>query len=182
MSLKQTKSRGFTIVELLIVIVVIAILAAITIVAYNGIQNRAKTSAGQSLANTLAKKAEAYNTINSSYPTYCQLVTNMTTITTNTPPAAGTAGAGSCAGNTSAGAESKLDNLNNITPIAATAPGITATNANNGTVVAWVVCAGNVGGLATYFDYTTNTTTAIRAGNVGAASLGAGATNSAVSC
>ncbi len=34
--------RGFTIVELLIVIVVIAILAAITIVSYNGIQARAK--------------------------------------------------------------------------------------------------------------------------------------------
>ena len=39
------KNRGFTIVELLIVIVVIAILAAITIVAYNGIQTRAKASA-----------------------------------------------------------------------------------------------------------------------------------------
>lgn len=35
------KQTGFTIVELLIVIVVIGILAAITIVAYNGIQNRA---------------------------------------------------------------------------------------------------------------------------------------------
>lgn len=34
--------RGFTIVELLIVVVVIAILAAITIVGYNGIQSRAK--------------------------------------------------------------------------------------------------------------------------------------------
>ena len=61
MSLKQTKSRGFTIVELLIVIVVIAILAAITIVAYNGIQNRANTSAAQSAASNVAKKAEAYN-------------------------------------------------------------------------------------------------------------------------
>lgn len=34
-------ARGFTIVELIIVIVVIAILAAITIVAYNGVQQRA---------------------------------------------------------------------------------------------------------------------------------------------
>mgnify|MGYP006209457325 CR=1 FL=1 len=36
------KQTGFTIVELLIVIVVIAILAAVSIVAYNGIQDRAK--------------------------------------------------------------------------------------------------------------------------------------------
>lgn len=42
--MKQTKS-GFTIVELLIVIVVIAILAAISIVAYTGIQQRAKNAA-----------------------------------------------------------------------------------------------------------------------------------------
>lgn len=39
--MNKTKS-GFTIVELLIVIVVIGILAAITIVAYNGIQSRAR--------------------------------------------------------------------------------------------------------------------------------------------
>lgn len=38
------KQTGFTIVELLIVIVVIAILAAITIVSYNGIQSQAKAS------------------------------------------------------------------------------------------------------------------------------------------
>jgi len=43
--LRGQKQSGFTIVELLIVVVVIAILAAITIVAYNGIQNRAKSSA-----------------------------------------------------------------------------------------------------------------------------------------
>lgn len=44
--MKWAKNKqGFTIVELLIVVVVIAILAAITIVSYNGIQNRAKTSA-----------------------------------------------------------------------------------------------------------------------------------------
>lgn len=38
------KQTGFTIVELLIVIVVIGILAAITIVAYNGVQTRANQS------------------------------------------------------------------------------------------------------------------------------------------
>ena len=38
------KTKGFTIVELLIVIVVIAILAAITIVSYTGIQKQARDS------------------------------------------------------------------------------------------------------------------------------------------
>ena len=50
LSITQThhiNKRGFTIVELLIVIVVIAILAAISIVAYNGIQDRARKSAQQ---------------------------------------------------------------------------------------------------------------------------------------
>ncbi len=40
----KNKQHGFTIVELLIVIVVIGILAAITIVAYNGIQSRANVA------------------------------------------------------------------------------------------------------------------------------------------
>ncbi len=53
------KQTGFTIVELLIVIVVIAILAAITIVAYNGIQNRAKAAAAQSAASQAVKKMAA---------------------------------------------------------------------------------------------------------------------------
>lgn len=53
----QQKS-GFTIVELLIVIVVIAILAAITIVAYNGITNRVADSSVSSDLVAIAKKME----------------------------------------------------------------------------------------------------------------------------
>jgi prepilin-type N-terminal cleavage/methylation domain-containing protein len=57
---EMKRDRGFTIVELLIVIVIIAVLAAITIVAYNGITARAKTSSAQSAATAAMKKAEAY--------------------------------------------------------------------------------------------------------------------------
>ncbi|MBH1980682.1 hypothetical protein I8H89_04150, partial [Candidatus Saccharibacteria bacterium] len=51
-------------------------LAAITIVAFNGVQNRGKTAAGQSLASSVAKKAEAYNsarTTGNGYPTHTEL-------------------------------------------------------------------------------------------------------------
>mgnify|MGYP001793095339 CR=1 FL=1 len=65
---KEIKQQGFTIVELLIVIVVIGILAAITIVAYNGIQQRGKTASAQSAANAVDMKAEAFNAETSAYP------------------------------------------------------------------------------------------------------------------
>jgi prepilin-type N-terminal cleavage/methylation domain-containing protein len=60
----MNKSRGFTIVELLIVVVVITILAAITIVAYNGIQTRAKQSAAQSSAKQAYTKIKSYAVLN----------------------------------------------------------------------------------------------------------------------
>jgi prepilin-type N-terminal cleavage/methylation domain-containing protein len=77
------KDRGFTIVELLIVIVVIAILAAIVIVAYSGIQNRAKSSSAKSTAQAVQSKAEAYN---ADGPTgaYPVLLANMTSAATTT--------------------------------------------------------------------------------------------------
>ncbi len=56
----HSKRSGFTIVELLIVIVVIAILAAITIVSYNGIQNRAKDAQRKSDIASIAKVLELY--------------------------------------------------------------------------------------------------------------------------
>ncbi|MEP7204972.1 MAG: type II secretion system protein [Candidatus Saccharibacteria bacterium] len=58
----NTRSQsGFTIVELLIVIVVIGILAAITIVAYGGITSRANTAKAQTNGQAIQSVAEAYN-------------------------------------------------------------------------------------------------------------------------
>lgn len=63
------KQKGFTIVELLIVVVVIAILAAITIVAYNGVTQRAKESVAKSSIATAQKKlATWYIQNNESFP------------------------------------------------------------------------------------------------------------------
>lgn len=62
------KQTGFTIVELLIVIVVIAILAAITIVAYNGVRDRALASALSNNATQAYKQIEAFKTLNGNYP------------------------------------------------------------------------------------------------------------------
>lgn len=112
--MKRTQS-GFTIVELLIVIVIIGILAAITIVAYNGIQDRARASSASSALSQAASKLGIYNADNGTYPsslatagvvdssdvkyqytatgsTYCITATNGTTsykITESSSPAQG---------------------------------------------------------------------------------------------
>lgn len=52
----STLSRGFTLVELLIVIVVVAILATITVVSYSGVQDRAREAVAKANLSQSAKQ------------------------------------------------------------------------------------------------------------------------------
>jgi prepilin-type N-terminal cleavage/methylation domain-containing protein len=61
-------SKGFTIVELLIVIVVIGVLAAITIVAYNGVQTRARNTQTISVISSYQKALMLYGADQTGYP------------------------------------------------------------------------------------------------------------------
>lgn len=65
---RLSKNRGFTIVELLIVIVVIAILATIVIVAYNGVQSRTRDARRLTDMETVYKAIQLYYADNGSYP------------------------------------------------------------------------------------------------------------------
>lgn len=67
-SFKKTASRGFTIVELLIVIVVIGILAGLVVVTYNGIQKKARDTERKTDINALHGQLEAYQAQNGKYP------------------------------------------------------------------------------------------------------------------
>jgi len=64
----RLKTNGFTIVELLIVITIIAILAAIIIVTYNGIQERARDAAKISAIKSAQDFVETYHALNGEYP------------------------------------------------------------------------------------------------------------------
>jgi prepilin-type N-terminal cleavage/methylation domain-containing protein len=67
MSFKRTS--GFTIVEILIVIVVIGILAGITIVAYNGVSNTASNAVRMDELRSWDKQFQLYMALQGHYPT-----------------------------------------------------------------------------------------------------------------
>jgi general secretion pathway protein G len=62
------KVRGFTVVELLIVIVTISILATVVLVAYNGAQNESKQAKITADLSNVQKQVELYKIQNGSYP------------------------------------------------------------------------------------------------------------------
>lgn len=65
---KKRDQQGFTIVELLIVIVVIGILAALVVTTYAGIQAKARDSKRQTDIQALQTQIEAFYAANNYYP------------------------------------------------------------------------------------------------------------------
>ena len=85
-SLKK-QNKGFTIVELLIVIVVIGILAGLVITTYNGIQQKARNTERTTDLKTFQSQLEAYYAQNGRYPSNTDLggtsATNVTFVAAN---------------------------------------------------------------------------------------------------
>ena len=64
----EKRDKGFTLVELLIVIVILGILATVTVFAVRGITDQGQTSACAADKKTLEVAAEAYMAQNGAYP------------------------------------------------------------------------------------------------------------------
>lgn len=69
----KNKEQGFTIVELLIVIVVIGILAALVVTTFTGIQQKARNTERQTDIKAIHGQVEAYYAVAGRYPTLANL-------------------------------------------------------------------------------------------------------------
>ena len=74
--LKYKSEKGFTIVELLIVIVVIGILAALVLNTFSGVQKRARDTQRQTDVNSIATQLEVYYNDNGGYPLAATITTS----------------------------------------------------------------------------------------------------------
>ena len=131
--------KGFTIVELLIVIVVIAILAAVTTVTYNGAQTRAENIKTISAVNEYAKALKIYKIDQGEYP-----IANWSCLGTHpgTNCAAAPAGAPTCDGNGSVSSTATFD----------TEIGKVLSNGKPRPSTQWVNCGGTLYSGAYYWS------------------------------
>lgn len=58
--IRSIRQRGFTVVEIIIIIAVIGILAALTMVLYNGLQQRSRVAASQADMRLVAQNSELF--------------------------------------------------------------------------------------------------------------------------
>jgi prepilin-type N-terminal cleavage/methylation domain-containing protein len=79
----KKNSKGFTIVELLIVIVVIAILAALVLNSFRGVQERARDTKRRTDVNAQASQLEVYYTDNGGYPLFTGQINTDSWISSN---------------------------------------------------------------------------------------------------
>jgi prepilin-type N-terminal cleavage/methylation domain-containing protein len=70
----KNKNKGFTIVELLIVIIIIGILATLVIVTFTGINQKARNSKRQTDVNAITSHVQAFYAQYGFYPTQADLV------------------------------------------------------------------------------------------------------------
>jgi type II secretory pathway pseudopilin PulG len=68
--MKNKHTQGFTIVELLIIVVVIAILATLVLVGFSGMQAKARDAERKSDIKSVAKFLETYYIDNGAYPPF----------------------------------------------------------------------------------------------------------------
>ncbi|MGB3945355.1 MAG: type II secretion system protein [Candidatus Saccharimonadales bacterium] len=74
--MRKYATHGFTIVELLVVIIVIGILAAVTVAAFSNTQQRSRTAARITAIRSIQKGLESYRTIHGHYPPDVDISTN----------------------------------------------------------------------------------------------------------
>ncbi len=101
MTSRKLKQSGFTIVELLIVIVIIGILAAIGFVSYSNATKKARDTERESDVKAIAAKAEEYYASDAtnagSYPADCTVLQNLNGLTADTFHAPKGASGANCA-------------------------------------------------------------------------------------
>ncbi len=67
------RPRGFTIVEIAVVVMIISVLATITILAYNRTMSNSRNDSAKSRTQMIANALEKYYSANGEYPTCTQL-------------------------------------------------------------------------------------------------------------